>query len=99
MNRNLVRSIYGRFYIKIALFVPIRSQTWPPQAILVSDWLISKTHSPLKPLSRMNWNLVESMYGRSSIKMLISSRFVSKHGCYRQFLFQIGRFLKIVFPA
>jgi hypothetical protein len=20
--------------------VPIRSQTWPPQAILVSDWLI-----------------------------------------------------------
>jgi hypothetical protein len=47
----------------------------------------------------MNWNLVESMYGKSSIKMLISSRSVNKHGCYRQFLFQIGRFLKIVFPA
>jgi hypothetical protein len=28
--------------IKIAYFVPIRLQTWPPQAILVSDWLISK---------------------------------------------------------
>jgi hypothetical protein len=28
---------------KIAQFVPIRYQTWPPQTILVSDWLISKT--------------------------------------------------------
>jgi hypothetical protein len=28
--------------IKIAHLVPIRSQTWPPQAILVNDWLISK---------------------------------------------------------
>ena len=25
-----------------------------PQAILVIDWLISKKHSPLKPLSQMN---------------------------------------------
>jgi hypothetical protein len=42
MNRNLVGSIYGRSSIKIAHFVPIHYQTWPPQAILVSDWLISK---------------------------------------------------------
>jgi hypothetical protein len=28
--------------IKIAHLVPIREQTWPPQTILVSDWLISK---------------------------------------------------------
>jgi hypothetical protein len=28
--------------IKIAHFVPIHWQAWPPQAILVSDWLISK---------------------------------------------------------
>jgi hypothetical protein len=34
--------------INIAHFVPIRYQTWPPQAILVSDWLISKKNSPLK---------------------------------------------------
>jgi hypothetical protein len=33
---------YGRFSIKIANLVPIRPQTWPPQEILVSDWLISK---------------------------------------------------------
>jgi hypothetical protein len=40
MNRNLVGSIYGRSSVKIAHFVPIRQQTWPPQATLVSDWLI-----------------------------------------------------------
>jgi hypothetical protein len=64
MNRNLVGSIYGRFSIKIAHFVPIREQTWMPQAILVSDWLISKKSSPLKPLGQMNRNLVGSIYGR-----------------------------------
>jgi hypothetical protein len=41
MNRNLVGSIYGRSSVKITHFVPIRSQTWPSQTILVSDWLIS----------------------------------------------------------
>ena len=40
MNRNLVGSIYGRFSIKIAHFIPICQQTWPPQAILVSLFLI-----------------------------------------------------------
>jgi hypothetical protein len=38
----LVGSIYGRSFIKIANFVLIREQTWPPQAIFVFDWLISK---------------------------------------------------------
>ena len=42
MNRKLVGSIYGRSSIKTAHFVPIHIQTWAPQAILVSDWLISK---------------------------------------------------------
>ena len=67
MNWNLVGSIYGRSSIKIAHFIPIRLQTWSPQAILVSDWLISKKSS-LKPLGQMNRNLVGSIYGRSSIK-------------------------------
>jgi hypothetical protein len=35
-----------------------------------------------------------SIYGMSSMKMLISSRSVSKHGHHMQFLFLIGRFLK-----
>jgi hypothetical protein len=68
MNRNLVGSILGRSSIKIAHLFPIRWQTWPLQAILVSDWLISKKLSHLKPLSQMNRNLVGSILGRSSIK-------------------------------
>jgi hypothetical protein len=54
--------------LKIAHFVPIRKQTWPPQAILVSDWLISKKSSFLKPLDQMNRNLIGSILGNSSIK-------------------------------
>jgi hypothetical protein len=70
MNRNLVGSIYERSSIKISHFIPIRLQTWPPQAILVSDWLISKKKSsPLKPPGQMNQNLVGSIIGRSSIKI------------------------------
>jgi hypothetical protein len=58
MNRNLVGSIFGRSSIKIPHLVPICLQTWLPQTILVSDWLISKKSSPLKPLGQMNRNLV-----------------------------------------
>jgi hypothetical protein len=54
MNQNLIGSIYGRSSIKIAHFVQICEQTWPPQAILVSDWLILKKSSLLKPLGQMN---------------------------------------------
>ena len=56
--------------LKIAHFVPIGEQTWPPHAILVSDWSISKNSSPLKLPSQMNRNLVGSiyMYGRFCTK-------------------------------
>ena len=37
--------------------------------ILVSDWLISKKSSTLKPLSQMNRNIIASIYGRSSINI------------------------------
>jgi hypothetical protein len=40
MNRNLVGNIYGWSSINNAHFIPIRLQTWLPQAILVSDWPI-----------------------------------------------------------
>jgi hypothetical protein len=39
------------------------------KAILVSDWLISKKSSPLKPPGQMNQNLVGSILGRSSINI------------------------------
>jgi hypothetical protein len=47
--------MYGRFSIKIAHFVFIHYQTWPPQAILVSDWLISKKSSILPTMFRFIW--------------------------------------------
>jgi hypothetical protein len=53
MNRNLEGSILGWSSIKIAHLILIRLQTWSPQTILVSDWLISKKSSPLKPLSHV----------------------------------------------
>jgi hypothetical protein len=68
-NKDVVGSIYGRSSIKNAHFVPTHYQTWPPQAILVSDWLISKNSSPLKLLSHMNRNLVGSIYGRSFVRI------------------------------
>jgi hypothetical protein len=40
-----------------------------PQAVLVSDWSISKKSSPLKPLGQMNRNLVGNIYGSSSINI------------------------------
>jgi hypothetical protein len=69
MNQNLVGIIYGRSSVKNAHFVLIRLQTWPPQTILVSDWLISKKSSPLKPLCQMNRNVVGSIYDRFSVKI------------------------------
>jgi len=45
-------------------------------------------------LGQMNQNLVGSIYGRSSMKLLISSRSVNNQSPHRQFLFMIGRFLK-----
>ena len=66
-HRNLVESIYGMSFMKIAHFVLIGWQTGPPHAILV--WLVDfyKKYSPLKLLSHMNWNLVGNMYGRFCI--------------------------------
>ena len=63
---------------------------------LVSDWPISKS-SPLKPLSQMNRNLVGCIYGGGGggghlYSLQISSRFIYKYGCNRQFLFLISRF-------
>ena len=40
MNWNSVGSIYGRSSLKSAHFFFIHYQTWPPQAIFVSDWPI-----------------------------------------------------------
>jgi hypothetical protein len=35
-----IGSIYVRYSIKLLHMVPFGQQTWPPRAILVSDWLM-----------------------------------------------------------
>jgi hypothetical protein len=45
-----------------------QSETRMACGVLVSDWLISKKSSPLKPLCQMNRNVVGSILGRSFIK-------------------------------
>jgi hypothetical protein len=54
-----------------------------------------KRSFPLNWLGQMYWNLIGSIYGRSSIKIAFFSWSVNKNGCHRQFLFLIGQFLKI----
>jgi hypothetical protein len=70
MNENLVGSIRERSSIKIAHLVPISYLTnMATTGNSVSDWLISKKSSPLKPLGQMNRNLVGSILGKSFIKI------------------------------
>jgi hypothetical protein len=42
MNQSVVKSINGRSSIQTANIVPIRLQAWPPKALIVSGWSISK---------------------------------------------------------
>ena len=70
MEPNLAGSIYARYSIKPLHLVPFGQQTWPPRAILFSDWLLLNKSSPLKLLGQMEPNLAESIYVRSSIKFL-----------------------------
>jgi hypothetical protein len=48
-----------------------------------ASYQASVESSPRKPLGQMNRNLVGSIYGRSSMKIAISSRSVNKHGYHR----------------
>jgi hypothetical protein len=59
------------------------------QAILVSDWLISKKSS-LKPLCQMNRNVVGSILGRSFIKIAHLVPIRLQTWLHRQLLFLIG---------
>ena len=56
------------------------------QFLFLIGWVLKKS-SPLKPLGQMNRNLVGSIFGRSSIKLLILAGFISKHSRHRQYLF------------
>jgi hypothetical protein len=65
LNRGL--SIDASYQVSVHLAKRFRRRRfkkidqWLPQTILVSDWLISKKSSPLKPLCQMHRNLVGSI--------------------------------------
>ena len=69
MGPTLAGSIYVWSFMKFNHFVLIEQQTWPPWAILNSDWL-SFQKSSRKPLGQMEPNLAVSIYGMSYIKFV-----------------------------
>jgi hypothetical protein len=86
-NKNCLWSILERSSIKIAHLVPIRYQTCPPQTILVSDWLISKKLSLLKPLGQINRNSVGSIPGKSFM-LPTKFRFIWPSGFRGEYFFR-----------
>ena len=98
MYRNVVGCIYGRSSIKIAHFVLIHWQTWPPQAILVSDWSISKNLLLWNCLAKWSETWEEASMEGPQKRLLNPSWSVSKHGHHRRFLFLIGWFFRF-FPS
>ena len=64
--------------------------------LFLIGWFLKKS-SPLKPCGQMNRNLVRTIYGRSSIEVAHIGWFVTKPCRHSQFLFLIGRFLKIFY--
>ena len=91
--------LIGRF-LKIFLLwncLTICTETWVRSIYMYGKFCIKFPQSRMKGErhSQMNWNLVWSIYGRSSLKIAHLVWSINKHGRHRQFLFLIGRFLKI----
>jgi hypothetical protein len=80
---------------------PIRNNNclWRPFLLTDRDKMSNLYRGPSIDASYQVLVHLASIYGRSSIKLFILSRFVNKHGHHRQLLFLIGRFLKKIFSS
>ena len=92
LKETLQEAFMGCLY-KISSFHPDWNTTWLPQAILVSDMLISfETTRPIK----INWQ--EASMGGTIQSFIVSSWSEYKHYYYRQFLFLLDWILKNYLP-
>ena len=81
------KHLWKVLFIKIAHFVPICYQTWPPQTILFSDWSIS-IKSSLTQLGQIDRNLVGSIYGNCSFRFdPLTNMAVIDNSCFLLFDF------------
>jgi hypothetical protein len=82
-NLHRGSSIDASYQVSVHLAKRFQRRRFSPQTILVSDWLISKKSSPMKPHGQMNRNLVGSILGRSSIRIahLVQIRACGCHVC------------------
>ena len=91
MKPNFARSLYGRSFIKFVHFIPIGQQTWPPWAILNSDWLSFQKSSPVKLLGQMEPNVGRKHLWEVLYKVcLFRLDRNNKNDCHGQFLILIG---------
>jgi hypothetical protein len=73
---KLSGSIYGRSSVKIANFVPIHKQTWPPKTVLVSDWSIFKNICLLTDQDKIsNLYRVPSIYVSYKVLVHLAKQF------------------------
>ena len=81
METNYTVSIHRRCFTKVPHFIPTRQQTYPPWAILVSDWLIFE-----KSYSEATWPNGTKLYRKHLCwcplqRFPILSRLYCKYGC------------------
>ena len=72
LGPNFLEMVFRWSSFRILSDDPAHQPRWPPQGILVSDWLIYKKSSPVKPLGQMDLYLVWSIYGMCFMKFLHS---------------------------
>ena len=96
MNRDLVGSIYGRSSKKLLISSrSVNKQGRHRQFLFLDGQFLKKINYVLQPLSQMNRILVGSISGRSSINNANFVPIRKRHGRHWQFLFLVGRFLKM----